>query len=138
MEFEIYLRQVYEICFSPNDKYVAVCYENNISIYEKEKMQRISKEFRKIQTNERVDKMEFSGDSNLIGYMIKSKNQIYVKSVYESEYGMMMEDGILKIIDFKWNPNSKNIIIESDFNMKLSVIELQNKEKNIKIIKNPK
>ena len=80
--------------------------------------------------------MEFSPDSRLVLIIMSKKNLVEVRSVYEEEWAAKIEDPVIGILNAKWSPDSRCVLIFSDYQLKLSIYSLA--DKTVQYIKNPK
>ena len=85
---------------------------------------------------EPITNMDFSPDSKLILVTMIKKGLVEVRSVYEEEWAAKIEDPVVGILNARWSPDSRCVLISSDYQLKLSIYSLV--DKTVQYIKNPK
>ena len=76
---------------------------------------------------EPITNMDFSPDSKLILVTMIKKGLVEVRSVYEEEWAAKIEDPVIGILNARWSPDSRCVLISSDYQLKLSIYSLVDK-----------
>eukprot|EP00825_Cyclidium_porcatum_P005999 TRINITY_DN12947_c0_g1_i4.p1 TRINITY_DN12947_c0_g1~~TRINITY_DN12947_c0_g1_i4.p1 ORF type:complete len:438 (+),score=78.06 TRINITY_DN12947_c0_g1_i4:103-1416(+) len=86
--------------------------------------------------NDTITCMEFSPDSTLILVVLSKKGVLQIKSTIGQKWDAKIEDQASGIIGAKWCPDSRQVIVFSDFGLKATIYSLADKSQQY--IKCPK
>ncbi|RYG66378.1 WD40 repeat domain-containing protein, partial [archaeon] len=107
---------------SPNGQYLAVASAGRVVlrlIAQSDALQKV------YQCVDKIDKVEFSADSQYIMCVMLSRQAIQVFSVEDSEWKCRInENSTVGIVSATWAPNSRMILTESDFGIQMSLWSL--------------
>lgn len=73
---------------------------------------------------DKVEKIEFSPDSEYVLVALYTRNAIQVFSVKDAEWKCRINEGVAGVVAATWTPDSRSILTESDFGIYLSVWSL--------------
>lgn len=85
---------------------------------------------------DKIDKIEISPDSCYIMCALYSRNVIQVFSVADKDWKCRINEGVAGMINAYWTPDSRNVVVESDFGIQVSIWSLT--DSNSVIISLPK
>jgi WD40 repeat protein len=85
---------------------------------------------------DKIDRVEFSPDSKYILCGIFSRNAIQVFSVQDAEWKCRINEGVAGLLSARWAPDSRHVLVESDFGIQISVWSLS--EVSCQVISYPK
>ena len=85
---------------------------------------------------DKIDKIEISPDCCYVMCALYSRNVIQVFSVEDKDWKCRINEGVAGMINAYWTPDSRNIVVESDFGIQVSIWSLT--DSNSVIISLPK
>jgi WD40 repeat protein len=106
---------------SPNGKFLASTMVSRLVLRELSKISQILNVF---QCLDKIDRIEFSPDSQYVLCGLYARNTVQVVSVSDFEWKCRISEGVAGIISVCWAPDSRTIITESDFGICLSAWSL--------------
>lgn len=120
------------ICYSLCSNYLASSYGSNLILKNSLTLQDIQI----FPCIDKIDKIEFSFDSQYILCGIYNRSVIQVFSLNDFTWRCRINESIAGIISTGWCPDSRHILVESDFGIQLSIWSLV--ENTSYIINSPK
>ena len=73
---------------------------------------------------DKVDRMEWSPDGLYVACILLMRAAVQVFCVADTKWTCRINEGVAGLICAKWSPNSRHIILESDFGIQLSIWSL--------------
>ena len=73
---------------------------------------------------DKIEKIEFSPDSSYILCGIYTRCAIQVFSVADSKWRCRINESVAGIVSASWSPDSRHIVVESDFGIQLAIWSL--------------
>ena len=73
---------------------------------------------------DKIDRLEWSPDSNFVLCAMFSRCSIQVFDIYDKTWNCRINEGPAGIINARWCPDSRHILVESDFGLQISVWSL--------------
>ncbi len=119
------------IC-SPNSKYLLSSSSTSLTLYDLPTLQ-LHHHYSCI---DKIEKIEFSSDSQYILCGIYNRSTIQVFSVNDLTWRCRINESIAGILNVIWSPDSRHILTESDFGIQLGIWSLL--ENTSYIIQSPK
>ena len=120
------------ICYSPNSLYLASSYGSTLTIKDSITLEI----FTIFSCIDIISKIEFSIDSSLIFCGLFNRFTIQIFSLNDLTWRCRINESIAGIISCNWSPDSRHLLIESDFNIQLAIWSLI--ENTSYIIQSPK
>lgn len=108
-------------CLSPNGEYLAASSGPRFSV---RKIKSPHEVFQVYQSIDKIEKLEFSPDSEYILCALYSRNAIQVFSLKDPEWKCRINESVAGVISAAWCPDSRTVLTESDFGIQLSLWSL--------------
>ena len=108
-------------CLSPNGQYIAHSTGSKLVL---RKAYSPGEVLNVYQCLDKIEKIEFSPDSQYVLVALYSRNAIQVFSVKDTEWKCRINEGVAGVIAATWTPDSRAVLTESDFGIYLSVWSL--------------
>jgi hypothetical protein len=86
---------------------------------------------------DKIEKYEFSPDSEYIQCAMYSRNAIQVFSLSDKAFKCRINEGVAGMINSWWSPDSRTVVIESDFGIQLSFWSLVDSTSSIIALPKP-
>lgn len=106
--------------FSPSSEFVASVSGTRLTVRNSDSLKVINV----YHCVDKIEKIEFSPDSEFIMCGLFARNCIQVFSMVDKDWKCRIDEGIAGVINANWAPTSRNIITESDFGIQLSIWSL--------------
>jgi WD40 repeat protein len=113
---------------SPNGKYLASTMVSKVVLREISNISQISHLH---QCLDKIEKIEFSPNSEFLLCGLYARNAIQIFSTTNFEWNCRINEGIAGIISCYWLPDSRTILTESDFGICLSLWSLSDEKHSI-------
>jgi WD40 repeat protein len=108
------------VCFSPSSSLIASASGARLTVRDAQTLE-VSNIYPCV---DKIDKVEFSPDSEYISAAIYSRNAVQVFSVKDPEWTCRVNEGVAGLVSSRWTPDSRHIVTESDFAIQLTVWSL--------------
>jgi WD40 repeat protein len=118
---------------SPSAQYVASISGSNLYIRDPHHLDHLLHIFSCI---DKIDKVDFSKDSEYIFCALFSRSTIQVFSLNNPQWRCRINESIAGIVSVAWSPDSRHLLVESDFGIQLSIWSLV--ENTSSLIHSPK
>lgn len=103
--------------FSPNSKFIcSVTGGSRLTLRDSISLEIIQL----FQCIDKIERFDFSPDSNYVCCGLYSRNAIQVFSLIDKDFKCRINEGVAGMINSWWSPDSRTIIVESDFGIQLS------------------
>ncbi|CAD8064929.1 unnamed protein product [Paramecium sonneborni] len=118
--------------FSPNSKFIVLSNGTRVIVKETEQLQSINFTHTQI-TDAQIQQIEISPNSELVALSYPKKGYIEIRKIDDANWCARIDDSIELI---QWCPDSIQLVVISEFQIKASIYNLNNK--NVTHFKNPK
>ena len=107
---------------SGSPKYIAVAAGNRILVRDIESL-RVVQIFSCI---DKVERMEWSPDGQYIYAAFIQRGSVQVFAVADAKWSCRMNEGTAGLLSCRWSPDSRHLVLESDFGIQISIWSLLN------------
>ena len=116
------LVQFSPLCASSPNKaaYIAAASGNRLIIRDSQSLQSVHA----FSCIDRIDRMEWSPDGLYVACLLLMRAAVQVFCVADIQWRCRINEGVAGLVSVKWSPDSRHIILESDFGIQLSVWSL--------------
>lgn len=113
---------------SPNGRYLASTMVSRLVLRD---LHHVAQIMHIHQCLDKIEKLEFSADSEYILCALYARSAIQVFSVTNAEWKCRINEGVAGLVSACWAPDSRNVLAESDFGICLSVWSLPDEKHSI-------
>lgn len=108
------------ICYSTSSEYLASTLGSSLTIRNASTLETIQV----FSCIDKIDKIEFSSDSNYILCGIFNRLSIQIFSLHDTTWRCRINESIAGIVSCCWCPDSRHVLVESDFGIQLAIWSL--------------
>jgi WD40 repeat protein len=109
-----------QVQFSPQGTHIACASGSRLTIRTAESLE-VVQNFPCI---DKIDRIEWSPDGEFVFCLLLLRSSVQVFSVTDSQWRCRVNEGVAGLVSAKWSPDSRHIILESDFGIQLSIWSL--------------
>jgi WD40 repeat protein len=111
------LHSLRNVCFSPSCQYIASSSGASLTIRDCSTLETLQ-----IYTCvDKIESIQFSYDSSYILCVVNSRSVVQVFSVADNDWRCRINESVAGILSAQWSPDSRHIIVESDFGIQLGI-----------------